>query len=879
MIPRCTVNPKVRNFRTVNVNAHTLVAIRISSIVRNEESLGGCPTRSETNNMKNKMSVSRMVLAMAMLMAVVPILSLFAADLQLSANDTLEGHGLSVFLFHSTYHSVFGDQKMSGLEIVFHDQRIATNGDVRLSPTPAQWDPIPQFKARTRGTSANTISALCSYADRGLSYHIDVQPEEEGVRVAVQLDQPLPEALAGRAGFNLEFLPTAYFGKSYLVDENSGMFPRHPDGPMVRDEKGGVEPRPLAEGHRIVLSPEDPMTRISIDSEHGQLALFDGRNVAQNGWFVVRSLIPSNATKDVVVWHIRAKVVAGWVRQPVVGYNQVGYTPDRSKVAIIELDPVFDAPQTARVLRLSADGKYKVAFQGAVKPWGKWMRYQYAKVDFSAVREPGTYAIEYAGHMNGPFRIGPRVYEGIWRPSLDIYMAEQMDHVKVREGYRIWHGASHLDDARQAPVNYTHFDGYSMPGTTDSRFAPGEHIPGLNVGGWYDAGDFDLRTQTQTRAITDLVLAKEAFGADGDDTAIDEKARYVQIHTPDGRPDVEQQIEHGVRFLLAQYQVFGHAIPGIVEPTLEEYTHLGDAASKTDGKIYNAKLGPFESDGEFSGVPDDRWAFTTHITALNYDAASALAAASRVLRGFDDALAKECLDTAIRVWNEEHKSTPVEFHSFNTTGGDLRDEETKAAVELLLATQGGDAYRKRLQELVPVITERFAVIGWVAVRAISLMDEQFKQSLASALGAYRIKVDENLSKNPYDVPIPLGTWGGSVAASYFAVHMYFLHKAFPEIIETEYTLRGLDYALGVHPVSNVSLVSGVGTHSKLIGYGNNRADYTFIPGGMVPGVTVIAPDFPELSDAWPFLWYENEYVLDAATSFILTANAADAVAK
>ena len=178
-----------------------------------------------------------------------------------------------------------------------------------------------------------------------------------------------------------------------------------------------------------------------------------------------------------------------------------------------------------------------------------------------------------------------------------------------------------------------------------------------------------------------------------------------------------------------------------------------------------------------------------------------------------------------------------------------------------------------------MITERFAVIGWVAVRAISLMDEQFKQSLASALGAYRIKVDENLSKNPYDVPIPLGTWGGSVAASYFAVHMYFLHKAFPEIIETEYTLRGLDYALGVHPVSNVSLVSGVGTHSKLIGYGNNRADYTFIPGGMVPGVTVIAPDFPELSDAWPFLWYENEYVLDAATSFILTANAADAVAK
>ena len=87
-----------------------------------------------------------------------------------------------------------------------------------------------------------------------------------------------------------------------------------------------------------------------------------------------------------------------------------------------------------------------------------------------------------------------------------------MDHVRVREGYRTWHGASHLDDARQAPVNYTHFDGYKQGPTTDSPFAPGERIPGLNVGGWYDAGDFDLRTQTQTRVIMDLAMAKEDFG-------------------------------------------------------------------------------------------------------------------------------------------------------------------------------------------------------------------------------------------------------------------------------------------------------------------------------------------------------------------------------
>jgi endoglucanase len=47
---------------------------------------------------------------------------------------------------------------------------------------------------------------------------------------------------------------------------------------------------------------------------------------------------------------------------------------------------------------------------------------------------------------------------------------------------------------------------------------------------------------------------------------------------------------------------------------------------------------------------------------------------------------------------------------------------------------------------------------------------------------------------------------------------------------------------------------------------------------MIPGVTVIQPDYPELKESWPFLWYENEYVVDAATTFILAANAADALA-
>jgi hypothetical protein len=801
-----------------------------------------------------------------------------SADLHLNQLDYFETQGLSVLAYQNTFHAVFRDQKMGGIEIILHGERIATDGEVRLQPTPEQWDAVPTFTRRKHGEAPDQLIAYSGYPDLSLSYRIEVTAEGQGFRVAVHLDQPLPPALVGKAGFNLDFLPTAYFGKSYLLDDAFGIFPRHPDGPMQRAADGVAEPLPLASGHQIVLSPEDPTTRVTIASDSGGLMLFDARNRAQNGWFVVRGVIPSNRTENALVWHIHPNVIPGWIRPPVVSYNQVGYTPQRSKIAMLEFDPLYDPPGTARLLRLNASGDYEQVFQGAIKPWGKWLRYNYASFDFSSVRDPGVYAIDYAGHRSGPFRIAADLYaNGVWQPSLDTYLAVQMDHIKVRENYRVWHGVSHMDDARQAPVNYTHFDGYSMGASSDSPFAAGDHIPGLNIGGWYDAGDYDIRTQTQAEVITDLAIAREVFHNDWDETTVDEDARLVQIRRPDGVPDVVQQVKHGVLALLGQYAAFGHAIPGIIEPTLEEYTHLGDAASKTDGKIYSPQLGPLQSDGVFSGVPDDRWAFTSHTTPLNYEAAAALAAASRVLRGYDDALATRCLNTALQVWSEEHSHAPVIFSSFNTTGGDVGDAEVMAAVELLIATRGGTIYRTRLQSLLPVIQNNFARVGWVAARALPFMDSAFRNSLAAALSGFKATQDAQLSKNPFGVPIVAGTWGGSHNVAAFAVHMYFLHQAFPGIVGIDDTLRGFDYVLGRHPVSSVSYVSTVGTSSKLIAYGNNRADYTFIPGGMIPGVVIIQPDFPELKDAWPFLWYENEYVVSTATTFILAASAAQAL--
>lgn len=798
-----------------------------------------------------------------------------AQTLRVSPDQTLETQGLSVIVEQNQFSPIFFDEKNAGIQIVLHGERIATDGEVRLNPTPEQWDPVPTFGDRTLGEPGQIV-VRSSYPKANLKYRVKVTAEEGGFRIAVDLDAPLPKALVGKAGFNLDFLPTAYFGKTYLMGERPGLFPRNASGPMATDGSG--DPQPLASGaETVTLSPEDPATRVTI-SANTPLALYDARNRAQNGWFVVRSLIAEGAKDDAIVWHVRPNVIPGWTRAPVVSFNQAGYTPGRDKVALIELDPAFKAPGEAVLVKLTAEGE-KPVFRAPVQQRGKWLRYNYAAFDFSSVREPGIYAISYAGQTTNPFPIAADAYARIWQPSLDTYLPVQMDHMTVREQYRVWQRASHLDDARQAPPNITHFDGYRMGPNLDSPFKAGEHIPGLAVGGFQDAGDYDIQTPQNADVVRDLVWARELFGLDWDETSVDEKAREVEIRKPDGVPDAIQQIRHGTLQLLAQYKVFGHAIVGIIDPKLRQYAHLGDAGSQTDGKLYDPALGPNQSDAGRSGIDDDRWAFTTAYPANDLRVAGSLAAASRALKDSDPAMAAEALAAAKVLWAARQGQTANASDGRDDSGFMARFldlAKVSATVELILTTKGEAVYTDRLRTLTPAIEANFDRISGAAILALPYMDAAYRDRIKALVRAAKPKIDAELT-NPFGVPVAMGSWAGSGEVASFGSNMYLMHRAFPDLIGSEYTLRALDYMLGRHPANNLSLVSTVGTRSKLIGYGHNRADYGFIAGGMVPGVLIIKPDFPELKADWPFLWFESEYTVSTTTAYILAARAAMAV--
>ena len=827
-----------------------------------------------------------------------------ALHLRVTRSGYLDAPGVSVMLYDDTYSPVFFDQKDAALQIILHGHRVATNGSVRLMPTPQQWDAIPLLLTHRTDPAHERLSARLAYPAYHLQYQVLVAAEPGGFRLSVNLAAPLPKALVGRAGFNLEFLPSRYVDKAYAVDGKVfGVLPRYPQDRMIRSPSrlgypgepwyvrqwhralGYTEPLPFARGQHITLAVNDPLDRISIRSASGPLLLYDGRDVAQNGWYVVRTLIPAGKTRNAVVWHIRPNNIPGWLRPPMIAHSQVGYAAQFRKVAVIELDRRFHGPRHATLLRLGRNGRYRKVFSAALSKPMRWLRYVYVKFNFSAVTTPGLYAIEYAGTRSAVFPIARNVYGHTWQSSLDGFLAEQMDHVSVRDAYHLWHGVAHLDDALQAPANLSHFDGYWMGPHTDSPYRPGEHIAGLNVGGWFDAGDFDNDAFGQYGTILNLATTYNTFRPQWDELDVNERARRVIMHRPDGVPDLVEQVEHGVLQTLAQIDAVGHPFTGIQSPYLQGYTFIGDAASQTDGRIYDPKLGRHQVEGDASGRPDDRWAWTMSSPQMQFGAAAALAAASRTLRGWNDALARRCLQAAERLWRQARAHPqPTGWRADREGAGGFRERglnppQWTAALELTLATHGAAPYRHRLQAMLPAMLKHIGGGGWQAVQALRYLDAAERARLKAAVRAYLPRLNRRLAATPFGVPPSLGAWGDSAQVAQFGVEMYFLHEAYPDLLGARDTLRAANYLLGTHPASSVSYISAIGTDSKLKAYGNNRADNTFIPGGMIPGYVIIKPDFPECITNFGFLWYEDEYTVDAAATWILEANAANALVQ
>ena len=794
--------------------------------------------------------------------------------------EYLEMRGANVMLAHDFY----PESHQGGVGLIQNGIRVATNGDLRLEPTPGQWQPVPKVGKRLVDLDSQTISVKMQYPDDGkngkgfnpifypnldMKYTLKVTAEGKSFKITVDLEEPIPAEWVGKVGMNIELFPGYLFGKSYYMDNKFGIFTRQANGPGFYDSDKEFQLKPMAVGKELVISPEDNKQTLSIKNLKGNdLQLIDGRAKHSNGWFVVRSLVPAGATKNAIEWIITPNVVKEYTYKSVVQVSQVGYQTNQPKIAVIETDKNDVSSKEVSLLKVNEKGGFTEVLKEKSTLWGDFLRYRYYQFDFSKITESGMYVVKYNNEVTHAFQIAENVYDRhVWQPTLEYFLPVQMCHMRVNDRYKVWHGRCHLDDARMAPTNHNHFDGYIQGEETLTKYKSGEHVPGINVGGWHDAGDYDLRVESQASTVGGLSHIYELFDVKYDNTTINQQTKTVEMLQPDGVPDILQQIEHGALSVVGGYKSLGRFYRGIIVPHKRQYILLGDAVNHSDGAIYSKEINASDVDTlaiekGLKGAPDDRWVFTEKNPMRELNAAADLAAASRSLRGYNDALADDCLTIAKEIWEITKPKFPV--------------AKLSLAVELLKTTKD-KKFAEFLIENTDDIAKGIDKTGWIVGPVLDLVaNDNFKEKIRKSVKEYLKEVVKLGKETPYGMPYKPNIWGAGWGIQSFGVQQYYLHTSFPDIFPDTYLLNAMNFVLGVHPgVNTSSFASGVGSRSLMQAYGTTRGEHSHIPGGIGSGTALIRPDFPELLE-WPFLWQQTEYVLGGGTTdymhLILAAN-------
>ena len=289
----------------------------------------------------------------------------------------------------------------------------------------------------------------------------------------------------------------------------------------------------------------------------------------------------------------------------------------------------------------------------------------------------------------------------------------------------------------------------------------------MNVGGWYDAGDFDLEEPAQLSVIQNLALAYREFDLKYDELTVDEVAREVEMHRPDGVPDTVEQIKHGALLILGAVPQYWSLDSRHSRTGLAPIYSLGRWSVQDRRPHLRSHTGSERSEGRLHPAGRMTAGFSPTTNAvLQWNAIAALAAASDALKGWDDALAKDCLETAVKAWNERESS--IQRHNRRAPAGTKRlrklraaacwrhrrvqcpaqgqrvqashsaplprgqppptgpriGQDWAAALELTIATHGADPYKSHLRELFQqmITPQQMGIRGWMAVRALPYLD-------------------------------------------------------------------------------------------------------------------------------------------------------------
>jgi len=533
-----------------------------------------------------------------------------------------------------------------------------------------------------------------------------------------------------------------------------------------------------------------------------------------------------------------------------VRYSVLGYPMKGEKKVVLEWPRHLSRPSDDRVRLERTDGVVvKEGRFGETVTLGH-MQCGFAMFDFSEVKEPGDYRVVWAGGKV-EFPIRQSVFEDrLWEPTLDYFLPFQMCHAQVGLGQGVTgHPYCHMDDGIRVPANFPGTDGFVSYECQGTPYKAGDAIQ-CAKGGWHDAGDCDLNIYAQGFAVYQMALAYEEFRINRDVATLDVKAQTFTAGRPDGVPDLLQQIEWGTIWLLSMVQPDGRSYVGVVEqPQLR--SHPGGWDQGTDNK---------------PGTGDERHVYVDYHAELGCMQATALCAASRVLAQARPELARTCLEAAKKAF-EYFRTHPEVYrptaYFYERTKG--RDGNVAVALAELYMTTGDAAYLAQLEAMTdqianldmewPAKQQSSGSSFWYAPPSLARLALKLPEGKlkAACLNACRRGADY-LDKRSSDRPwaghyTDFGKLGNSGEYPNRVFDAYWISKVVPERKLMDKGVHPMLWLYGLHPISDVVFVSGIGHHGPKHLH-SGHLFYVFKPeGGIVPGVLV--PGLTTVRWYWP----------------------------
>ncbi len=271
--------------------------------------------------------------------------------------------------------------------------------------------------------------------------------------------------------------------------------------------------------------------------------------------------------------------------------DQVGYLSRDSKwFSVVTQTAGPGAPFTV------VDASGDTAFRGTLgrafddrASSGEWV----ARGDFSGLTATGTYRVWAGGRASQPFRVGPAVYDRLWKDALRCFYL-------IRCGTAIDDPATGIVHAACHPTR-----------RTDTR-------PGLDrdfTGGWHNAGDFGKWTHEAAFSVSHFLWLAE-WRPD------------LAAHPPAGDPGLLNEARWGLDWLFKMQNPDGSVLHKVDSEPLFAQGHMPDTDPTTSLARYASTYSTIDA-ADFSAV---------------------MAQAARDFAATDPAYAARCASASARAW-------------------------------------------------------------------------------------------------------------------------------------------------------------------------------------------------------------------------------------